>query len=234
MALKPSQCRIKIHNYKGKIPCDVYNIEQAAGSFNGCTPFPMRSTTNTFSAVDKYHDMQINPQLIEGANEGETVITQPIGQDISGNPVYYFQGGNIALPGVTSASPTNLWPYRKMATYSLNDSFIFTSFKDGYVFLAYEGLPVDCEGFPMIPNTDRYKKGVESYICYMIDYILWRNGELDEKVWLHTEREWLWYCGSAGTNLKMPGKDQLRSILGQIRMIPKQYQHENFYRTLGQ
>ncbi len=228
LALKPSQCRIKIHNYKGKIPCDVYNIDQAAGSFNGCTPFPMRSTTNTFGAVDKYVNMQINPQLIEGPNIGESVITQPIGEDISGNPVYYFQGGNIALPGVISTSPTSLWPYKKMATYSLNDSFIFTSFKDGYVFLAYEGLPVNCDGFPLIPDTQRYKEAIKCYIRFKIDYILWRSNEIDEKVFKYSEQDWLFYVGSAATNLKMPSKDGLRSVLNKIRMIPQIYSHDNF------
>ena len=193
----------------------------------------MRMTTNSFGATHYVEDMEINSQLIEGVcSTDESDITQPIGQDVSGNPVYTFQGGNISLPGVISTSPTNLLN-NKDYTYSLNDSYVFTSFKTGWMFLAYEGLPVNCDGFPMIPDLQRYKEAVKSFIRMKIDYILWRTGEIDDKVFKYSEQEWLFYVGSAANSMRNISKDAMNNLLNQIRLIPQKYSSDSFYRNLG-
>lgn len=231
MALEPVQGKIKISNYRGHLPCDLESIEQAAGSFDGCVPFPMRSNTNTFHPVFNCKDKQILPTLIAEANIAAP-ITQPIGQDISGNPVYTFQNGNMSMPETITATSQNVAIYND-PTYNVNDGFIFTNFKDGWVFLAYMAFPIDEDGFPLIPDNRRFKEAVKSFIRMKIDYILWRSGELDEKMFNYSEKEWLFYVASASNAAKMPNKDGMFSLMNQLRLIPQKYSHNNFFRSLG-
>lgn len=230
MALQPRQAKIKIENYRGMLPCNMHTLMQAAGSFDGCTVFSMRSKTNTFHPVHNCDTTWLNTELL-GSIDSTTDLEQPIGQDISGNPVFEIDNENIAFPSVTTDTTSR--SISQDATYELNDSFIFTNFSDGYVFIAFRAMPVDEEGFPLIPDDRRYKEAVKSFIRQKIDYILWRTGEIDEKMFRYSEGEWLWYVGSAGNSARMPNYDGMQSLLQQIKLIPNRYSHDEFFNHLG-
>lgn len=229
-ALMPRQACIRIENYRGMLDCDIHTVMQVAGSFNGCSPFPMVTSTNTFHPVYTCADEQINPELLDQANI-TTDNTVPIGEDISGNPVYTFQNGNMSMPetitDTSGRTPVN------HATYTLNDNFIFTNFETGYVFIAYKGFPVDKEGFPLIPDNRSYKEAVKAYICQKIDYILWRTGELEKAHFDYSEKEWLWYVGKAGNAARMPNYDGMQALMQQIKLIPRKYAHDEYFKNLG-
>lgn len=229
-ALTPRQACITIENFRGMLPCDVHTVMQVAGSINGCTPFPMVTSTNTFHPVYTCEDQQINSELIAQADISDDTTT-PIGEDISGNPVYTFQNGNMSMPAtITDTSGRVLANH---ATYTLNDNYVFTNFETGFVFIAYKAFPVDKDGFPLIPDNRRYKEAVKAYICMKIDYILWRSGELEKVHFDYSEREWLWYVGSAGNAARMPNYDNMQALLQQIKLIPQKYSHDEFFRNLG-
>lgn len=230
LAFQPRQALIKIENYRGMLPCDVESITQAAGSYGGCRPFPMTTSTNSFQPVFTCADAQINIELLGEANLTAN-NTVPIGQDISGNPVYTFQNGNMSMP--ETITDTSNIAYRNDATYSLNDNYVFTNFQTGYVFLAYRAFPVDKDGFPLIPDDQRFIEGVKAFICTKIDYILWRSGELEKVHFDYSEKEWLWYVGSAGNSARMPNYDGMQAIMNQIKLIPNKYAHDQFFRTLS-
>lgn len=230
MALQPKQGLINIANYRGELPCDLHDIVQAAGSFGGCVPFAMTTSTNSFHSVFTCDDAQINDYLIAEAGVN-TSITTPIGEDISGNPVYTFQNGDMSVPSTTadtSTASTLNYP-----TYSLNDNFIFTNYKDGCVFVAYMAMPVDEDGFPLVPDNRRYKEGVKAYVRKQIDYILYRTGELNKSIYDHSEVEWLFYVGSASNSAKMPNRDGMQSLMNQMRLVSQKHAHGNMFKNLG-
>ncbi len=230
MAYQPRQALIKIENYRGMIPCYVHSIEQVAGSFDGCIPFAMTTDTNSFHSVMNCSDTTINPNLIDLANITTNTNTQPIGQDISGNPMYKFNNGVMSLPETITDNSNRA---NNFAKYTLSDSYIFTNYPDGYVFIACKAFPIDNEGFPLIPDNRRFKEAVKSFIRFKIDYILWRTGEIDERMFKYSETEWLFYCPSASNAAKMPSKDNLQALMNQIKLIPRRYAHTNLFQTLG-
>lgn len=230
MALTDKQECITIEDYRGILPCDLSVIEQAAGSFNGCTPFAMTYSTNSFHPVKFCEDTEINPLLIAQANIVQS--EDPIGEDISGNPVYTFQNGNMSLPE-TITDTSNNTVVNNYPTYTVNNNFIFTNFQTGYVFLSYRALPVDSDGMPTIPDNRRYKEGVKSYLRYKIDYILWRTGQIGKDVYEESKVEWMFNVGSAGNAARMPSLDKMQALMNQIRLIPKKYAHNSFFRALG-
>lgn len=230
MALTDKQECITIEDYRGILPCDLSVLEQAAGSFNGCIPFAMTYSTNSFHPVKFCDTTVINPLLIAQANIVQS--EDPIGEDISGNPVYTFQNGNMSLPE-TITDTSNNTVVNNYPTYTVNDNFIFTNFQNGYVFLAYRALPVDKDGMPTIPDNRRYKEGIKSYLRYKIDYILWRTGQISRDVYEESKTEWYWGVGSAGNAAKSPSKDNMQALYNQLKLIPQRYAHSNFFRSLG-
>lgn len=230
MALFPNQIRLTISNYRAMLPCDLHEVTQVAGSFDGTSVFSMRSKTNSFHPTFTCDTTVFNSLLI-GEVETSTVIEQPIGEDISGNPVYDVGLEKVmSFPSAITDTGSNLIAD---GTYYLNDNYIFTNYKDGYVFIAYKAIPVDSDGFPLIPDNTRYIEGVKSFIRMKVDYILWRTGEITKDVFQYSEQEWLFYVNSAANSARMPNVDGMKSLMNQIKLIPSKYSHDEFFVNLS-
>ena len=49
-------------------------------------------------------------------------------------------------------------------TYNINNNYIETSTKDGYVQIAYQAIKTDEEGFPMIPDDTKVRMALKYFI----------------------------------------------------------------------
>lgn len=230
MALVNKQEISTLLDGRAKLPDDLVELIQVAGSFNGSYPFAMTTSTGSFSYKQTDVKFQITQDLLIGANINISELT-PIGQDANGNPVYPVQDQSIIFP--KSIQNKDNYTYFNLSTYSLSNNYIFTNFPTGYIFISYRGIPVDCEGLPLIPDNQRYKEAVKSFIGYKIDYLLWRRGELSEKIYRDSEVEWLWYVGSAGNAARMPSYDGMQALMNQIKILGNKYSHGRFFNTLG-
>lgn len=225
--------KVTIDNYRGTLPCDFESMIQCSG-LNGCTQFPMRGSTNTFHPVFTCDDSLVGCSTCNGTfAAGSSLIdtNTPIGEDADGNPTFNFMNDTNVTLNKQAISNSDCCD----ATYKLSDGFIFTSFKDTYtVLMAYKAFPIDDKGFPLIPDNTKFKLAVQAYIRMKVDYILWRRGDIDEKMFSYSEREWMWYCGAAGTIARTPSIDSMESWKNQcLHLIPKINRHSNFFRDLG-
>lgn len=119
------------------------------------------------------------------------------------------------------------------ASYKLNNNYIFTNFKNGFVEMAYKAYPVDEFGMPMVPDNIKFIKAVEWYLISRIDYKRWRTTRLpsDMKVYEHSDREALWYIQSARSAAQVPSLAQMESIKRMLlRSIPKINQFQNSFK----
>lgn len=48
--------------------------------------------------------------------------------------------------------------------YKIQGNYLQTSFEEGYVKLHYLSIPVDKDGYPLIPDNDAYKQALEWYV----------------------------------------------------------------------
>lgn len=229
-ALIHKETVISFADNRAQLPLDFDSMIQLAGSFGGSFPFAMVSSTGSFTAQKVDVSFQISQDLLAGANIDLSTQT-PIGQDINGNPVYAIQQDNIIFPKATA--DVTPYDYLTTATYSINDNYIFTNFASGYLFLSYRAIPVDCDGLPMIPDLQRYIEAVKTFIGMKLDYLLWRRGELSERIYRDSEAEWLWYVGSAGNAARMPDYDGMQSLMNQIKLLGNKYSHGRFFNNLG-
>jgi hypothetical protein len=193
---------LDIVDFKAKLPCDFHKLEQIA--VNG---YAARYAGNTF-----HH-------ILDGCmctTQNSTAEDVSLFTDNWGNTFSNLSGGN--LKGLRQ-------PY----TFDINDNYITLNVQEGKVCIAYQAVPLDKNGFPMIPDKDSYKNAVTKYIIMKLDYQAWRTGKIADKVFQHSEREWLWYCGQAKGDGNTPNIDKMEQIKKQfIKLIPNIDQHRVF------
>lgn len=195
---------LDIIDFKAKLPCDFHKLEQIA--VNG---YAARYAGNTF------HHIMDGCMCTVQENDTEDVS---LFSDAWGNTFTNLSGGN--LKGLRQ-------PY----TFDINDNYITLNVETGKVCIAYQAIPMDKNGFPLVPDNELYKEAISKYLIMKLDYILWRTGKISDKVFQHSEREWLWYVGAAKAEGRMPNLDKMEQIKNQfIKLIPTISQHRVFHK----
>lgn len=227
----------QIVDFRTQLPCDYHQVIQVAGSFGGSYPFPMLDASNTFHPTEGSCNMSEVFKYLNGAIDPTNSSQEaPIGQDIAGNPVYALQAKNstgqeFAINKSEAVLDGTIVPDN--ATYRINNDFIFTNFKTGCVFLAYEAFPIDKDGFPLIPDNTKYKLAVQAYIRLKIDYNMWRKGDITKDVYDDAQTNWCWYVGSAQNAARIPTLDKMESIKNMQKLVMNRFHHENFFKNLN-
>jgi len=125
-------------------------------------------------------------------------------------------------------------------TFYINDSYIITNLKTpttesdtSNLCMIYLGLPVDDNGYPLVPNDIYYIKAVTSYIIHMIDYSEWRKAKITDKVYQESEKNWLFYVNSARGSANMPGLAQLENLKNVLqRLMPMRQEYGKGFRNI--
>lgn len=126
--------------------------------------------------------------------------------------------------------------------FYINDSYIITNIDDeacvgdtAKICMVYLGMPVDCDGYPMIPDDIYFLEACTKYCTYMLDYQDWRKGQLPDKVFQKSESDYLWYVGAARGAANMPNTQQLERLKNiTTRLIPKQHSYNSFFKNISQ
>lgn len=118
--------------------------------------------------------------------------------------------------------------------YSLRGTNIFTNEESCTLELAYRAFMIDERGFPMIPDNERVIQAIVSRIILGVDYRLWRKNKISSEVYRDSEREWLWYVGSAGTAMRTSHPDKKESwTKALVRLNPVLNSHMTSFKFSG-
>lgn len=132
--------------------------------------------------------------------------------------IYLARDLDSGLPMVCKNSPYKgdetvpLSIYESALSYSTNNEYMFTSFEEGSVELAFKAFPTDNLGLPLIPDDARYIKAVTAYITEQISSKLWRKGLISDKVYTKDETESLFYLASARSKALIPTLAEIEGI----------------------
>jgi len=119
-------------------------------------------------------------------------------------------------------------------TYIIKNNYIETSVQETTLEMAYRAFMIDDNGFPMVPDNERVIEAVRSYITFKTDHKLWRLGKLSENVYRDSEKEWLWYVGSAQNALRIMSVDRAEVWSRHwTRLLPVMGAHGSSYAYLG-
>ena len=213
---------IDIEDHRGVLPCDLQDINQVSALLPNGTQSPMREANNTF-----------HPIFIKQASEiGYIDYQKPLSVDANGNPIFNFYNFQGAVNKQTVAST---YPGFADITYRVNDNYIFTSFKDvAKVLMAYRAFPVDEDGFPLIPDNEKFKSYLTWHLLMKTYYRQWARGKVADAVFKHAQTERDWYAGAATTAGLLPTIDKMESWKGQyLHLLPRLNEQNNFFSNLG-
>ena len=228
---------INIEDFKGVLPCDLHLVIQTRDKDSKSAMLYASDTFHTGYHCANSPDLTVNctNNNCEG-NETDEVPSTDDDDNTNCNPFFNsnpnlttntpFAAGNSSLgTGVSDSSEL---------TYTLNNNYIFTSFKSGTVEIAYKAFPTSEDGMPLIPDDTKYIRAVESYLTMKIDYKLWRQNKLEEKVYRDSEAKWYFDAGAAKNSANMPSYDEMESIKNSfLRSIPKINQHYSSFGLLN-
>lgn len=100
----------------------------------------------------------------------------------------------------------------KEATFKTQGSFIYTSFPEGQIIIAYKSIPVDSNGYPMVPDNANFLKALELYIKQEVFTILFDTGKITPAILQNTQTAYAWAVGSLDAEFTIPSISEMESI----------------------
>lgn len=97
-------------------------------------------------------------------------------------------------------------------SYRIQGNIIYSSLRDKELEVSYKALPIDEEGYPMLPDNSSFIKALELYIKKQYFTILFDMGKITGQVLNNTQQEYAWYVGQCQSDLVRPTWDEVKSI----------------------
>jgi len=239
---------VPISDYQARLPGDFYKLIQVAYSPSEKGPFyPMRYATGSYdsegkleTAVDSDPDivypesdlvnLTMDTYTLSYADALEKLNTEPATYDLMTGYLVLMEGS-----GTTGAGRDNTTSFSSDYTFMITPGWIKTNAKTGYLLLAYQAIPVDKDGYPLVPDDEAFQEALYWYINMKLMYPQWKEGRVRDAVYFDARRSWNFYCKQAYGNAMMPDGEKLESIKNAwVSLVPRMNEHDTFYSTLGQ
>jgi hypothetical protein len=250
---------LEVENYQVKLPADFYQLIQAVFSTNQQGPYyPMRYDSGNFDMGKPIMDTDEGELAGESqiANNSDLVIlyislypnTSPPLPSLLHKTDYEFALAAInadsslrkklssllnmktpTLPGVNDPMATT-----RDITYVITPNYIKMNVESGYIMLAYQAIPTDVKGYPLIPDDASYMEAIYWYIVMKLYYPQWVSGTIRDAVYYDARRSWSYFCKQAYGQALMPNTDQLEMIKNSwVRLVPEIKEHASGFSSLG-
>lgn len=118
-------------------------------------------------------------------------------------------------------------------TYSLNNNYIITNFREGHVFMAYKGLKVDENCMLMIPDNVNVQLAVEYYIKYRYLDDLGSSTPRVQAQQNSDEQQYCWYIGKAQAHMTNLSMDEYESFANSMSKMFLEGTYRSFLKNLG-
>ena len=119
-------------------------------------------------------------------------------------------------------------------TYITQNNVITTSMKDGWINISFNAIATDDFGYPLIPDNESFKVGLEYYIIHRTLEGLWSMGKITDKVFQYYEQKRHYYSAQATNSMTIKNMDQMETMMNAInRMIVDVNPQETFYKNFG-
>ena len=236
---------VEVSNYQSKLPSDFHRLIQIAYSTVEAGPFyPMRYASGSFEVASRLNtDISANStSAVTEIVADDTLITLIM----SLYDLTYTQALNKlnTEPSVRSileglmlshTGPSENENGTSDLVYVIHDGYVKTNMQTGYLLIAYQAIPTDIDGYPLVPDEQSFLDALYWYITMKLYYPEWKQGRIRDEVYYDARRSWNYYCKQAYGNAMMPNIDQLESIKNSwLRLVPELNEHDGFFSTLGQ
>lgn len=62
---------------------------------------------------------------------------------------------------------------------SINGRTVHTSFQTGYIYMSYTGIPLDCDGYPLVPKDAKLNEALQYYFIYRMSLSGFKHPVID-------------------------------------------------------
>lgn len=238
---------LTISDYQAKLPSDFYKLIQVAYSSSTTGPFyPVRYATGSFDYGSAYNSEQsstVDAQTVASTSDIVSLAMSLYNLDyddalakINGDQAVRELLSSMLTSSSTgtSAIDSNMDTTTDI-TYIITSGYIKTNVKDGYLMIAYQAIPTDTDGYPLIPDDASFKDALYWYITMKLLYPEWKGGRVRDAVYYDARRSWNYYSKQAYGNAMMPDQEQMESIKNTWnRLIPVILEHDSGFSTLGE
>lgn len=121
-------------------------------------------------------------------------------------------GNNIPLQHAIDSHPMGEDKNSLVPSYRIQGNIIYSSLRDKKLEVSYKALPIDGEGYPMLPDNSSFIKALELYIKKQYFTVLFDMGKITAQVLNNTQQEYAWYVGQCQSDLVRPTWDEMKSI----------------------
>ena len=236
---------LTVEDWETEVPCDCYRILQVAFSANKSQGYQPARTKTGFMDIrnqdislsnKKSGDYTPFPNVMQDKiqftkdvfNESWAEAAVRLGTDANLNKVLdmaFNTDGTLMAKGL-------ILEY----LYEFNDPYLRCSMQNGYAIVAYQAIPTDEFGYPLIPDDVDLHEAIFWYINMKErykDYLRHHEGAKD--IYEDAKYEWKSKKMACYGNMMMPkGVDDIRSIQNiWLRMIPKINEHYTGYKNIG-
>lgn len=231
---------LEVSNYQAALPHDLTAINQVAYSENESGPFyPMVYGSGSF-------DHNVPNEVTESV--AGTVPATPLVQlamdlytesytdalaRLNNYPATREQLESLLATRSVSPTRDNMTGSSNY-TYVVAPGYIKTTLKNGFLMVSYQAVPVDSDGYPMIPDDESFEEAIYWYINMKLTYPDWKMGRVRDAVYYDARNSWNFYRKQAYAHSMMPNVDQLEAIKNAwLRLVPEINEHANGFSTLA-
>lgn len=119
-------------------------------------------------------------------------------------------------------------------TFKTQGRIIYTSFKEGDIEISYKALPLDEEGYPLLPDNPIFLKTLELYIKKEWFTILFDLGKIQPAVLQNTQQEYAFKAGQCNSEFTLPSVSEMETITNILnQMIPRTNEFIRGFKNLG-
>lgn len=212
---------LEIKQNQTRIPSDLFRLNQVAYSNTPNGPwYPMTRATGTMNTWDINAESK---RLGIMQNDALAMISTST-NDNATNTEQVVRG--LGYKGV---------PVQLKLQYSIKPSYINTSVSTGYLKLSYDAIPVDEDGYPLVPDLMSYTEAIYWYVAMKLAYPEYRSGKMRSDIYYDAKRSWNFYCRQAYAESIMPNADEMETIKNTwIRLVPDMASHSDFHESLNE
>jgi hypothetical protein len=242
---KESEPLLELVNYQAKLPSSLHRVIQVGYSLTETGAFyPMRQATGSFE-----HNRGLTSA--ESAGNAEALV------ELGGTGVVYLamalynEDYETALARINSDSSIRSLLEALLeretsggTSSTVTEDYVYvitpggwikTNQETGYLMVAYQAIPLDVDGYPLVPDDESFMEALYWYINMKLMYPDWKEGKVRDAVYFDTRRSWNHYCKQAYGNAMMPDADQIESIKNTwLKLVPDIDEHTTFYSHLGE
>ena len=237
---------LELVNYQAKLPSGFHRLIQVSYSTAEAGPFyPMRYSTGSFEGMRGLTSDLNASELDNIATVSDTDLVNLVMTlyTLSYANAIIWINANPANRSVLAGLLLDNNPSLDAGTSTTGDvvyvitpgGWIKTNQETGYLMVAYQAIPLDLDGYPLVPDDQTFLEALYWYINVKLMYPDWVAGKIRDAVYYDARRSWNFYCKQAYGTAMMPAADQLESFKNSwLRLIPEINEHSTFFSTLGQ